>query len=324
MLKALVCFSLIVSGCSTSRDKNLLGNLPNSKIVSLETYKPEDHSSLTSVFYLSRTPLEYQECLDRNKKLGYEFYDLTYLSEGYKVKAILALPQKSGTTKIPLVVAVRGGRLDYGRWTACNLRQVANLFGGQGQRAVLAVQLREAAGGEGRDEFGGAEVQDVLVALEIGKSLPQVDAKNVFLTGWSRGGMEVLLALRSGAKVNAAISVAGISDMEDVLKRSPEFRTDLLKIIPEFKDKEDEIVISRSALRWAQEISAPLLIIHGSADTEVPVYQSRRLAKKLKNLGKAYRYVEYPKEGHLLEGVFWKISREFERWITEHSLTSTP
>jgi len=52
-----------------------------------------------------------------------------------------------------------------------------------------------------REEFGGAEIHDVLNLIPLAKSLGYVDMDNVFILGVSRGGMETYLALKNGIPV---------------------------------------------------------------------------------------------------------------------------
>ena len=53
-----------------------------------------------------------------------------------------------------------------------------------------------------------------------------------------------------------------------------------------------------SPLRFPEQFSSPILIMHGKLDLRVPVSQSRSMADKLKSAGKAHRYVEQPLGDH--------------------------
>jgi len=46
------------------------------------------------------------------------------------------------------------------------------------------------------------------------------------------------------------------------------------------------------------QIKAPLLILHGEEDPQVPPQESMELVAALKKAGKAYSYMTYPQEGH--------------------------
>lgn len=60
--------------------------------------------------------------------------------------------------------------------------------------------------------------------------------------------------------------------------------------------KLDEI----SPLRHAEQITVPLMLIHGRDDTTVPYDQSSDLVKALKHLGRPAEFVTLVKEDHYL------------------------
>jgi dipeptidyl aminopeptidase/acylaminoacyl peptidase len=57
---------------------------------------------------------------------------------------------------------------------------------------ILASQYRGNNGGEGHEELGGSDLDDVSNLLETAKSRPYADTTNVFMCGVSRGGMMTL------------------------------------------------------------------------------------------------------------------------------------
>jgi dipeptidyl aminopeptidase/acylaminoacyl peptidase len=59
----------------------------------------------------------------------------------------------------------------------------------------------------------------------------------------------------------------------------------------------------RSPLSHVDLLRAPLLLTHGSNDWRVPVGESRAFAEKARALGKPVTYVEFPGQGHHIEGV---------------------
>ena len=61
--------------------------------------------------------------------------------------------------------------------------------------------LRQSDGSEGRDEMGGADVDDLMDVLPLARSLAYVDTNNLFMYGESRGGMMTYQAVRRGFPV---------------------------------------------------------------------------------------------------------------------------
>ena len=55
-----------------------------------------------------------------------------------------------------------------------------------------------------------------------------------------------------------------------------------------------------SPRRFASHADAPILLMHGTDDTRVPIEQSRKMAEALKSAGKPYEYVELQNEDHFL------------------------
>ena len=53
-----------------------------------------------------------------------------------------------------------------------------------------------------------------------------------------------------------------------------------------------------SPLHRAENIQAPLLVVHGELDTNVPVGEARRIVTALQRLGRPVQYLELPGEGH--------------------------
>ena len=65
-----------------------------------------------------------------------------------------------------------------------------------------------------------------------------------------------------------------------------------------------------SAISYARKGGAPMLLIHGTADTLVPPSQSRRLAAKLKRAGAVVNLEEIEEGGHFLEGAHEQAAHE--------------
>ncbi len=69
----------------------------------------------------------------------------------------------------------------------------------------------------------------------------------------------------------------------------------------------------RSAIEFAQDTTAKLLILHGTNDPRCPVSQSRLFVEKLRSLGRRegedYAYVEWDDEGHSSVDIAAKIRR---------------
>ncbi len=146
---------------------------------------------------------------------GYE--ELTYLSEGLKIKAYLYRPRGQGP--FPAVIYSHGSRTraelqEPGRykWLAYRLARQGYL--------VLVAERRGYGGSEGQGVIGGeglntvrwglpGEIKDVLAAVAFLAERPDTDANRIALVGKSLGGLVSLLAAAEQPRIRAVVSLAG-------------------------------------------------------------------------------------------------------------------
>jgi dipeptidyl aminopeptidase/acylaminoacyl peptidase len=230
---------------------------------------------------------------------SFEFEKLKYMSDGLRVIAYLYRPARVSGRKMPAIVFNRGDviRGDI----APELVSFFHRLAAEGF-VVLAPMYRQSDGGEGRDEVGGADVNDLMNVVPLAKSLGFVDMNNLFLYGESRGGMMTYLAVKKNFPANAAAVYGAFTDLEALIKFRPEvYRPQVLKQLwPDYDARKDEILRSRSAVYWPEMLGAPLLIMHGGADWSVNPSQSLTIAQKLQGLGRTYELVIYAGDGHHL------------------------
>jgi dipeptidyl aminopeptidase/acylaminoacyl peptidase len=74
-------------------------------------------------------------------------------------------------------------------------------------------------------------------------------------------------------------------------------------IFPDLNElNRDGIIERRSAMRWADRIRTPVLIMHGTADQDMPVEHSERMAAKLSRLGLTHRLLLFEGQPHRIGG----------------------
>ncbi|MFL6236222.1 MAG: alpha/beta hydrolase family protein [Thermoanaerobaculia bacterium] len=249
---------------------------------------------------------------------GFECQRLTYLSDGLRVTAYLWKPKDTAGRKLPLILFNRGGNRDFGELSPWEQEgfysYVSNGF------VVLGSQYRGVDGGEGREEFGGADVHDVLNLLPLARSLGYVDMSNVFLLGESRGGMETYLALKAGIPVRAAAVVSGEADLVAGSRDRPEMIYAVYRqLIPGFSRNGPALLRERSAVDWPERINVPILILHGTADWRTnPKDQALAVAEKLKALGKTCELVMYAGDSHGLPFHWRDRDRRIVEWFRRY------
>jgi dipeptidyl aminopeptidase/acylaminoacyl peptidase len=221
---------------------------------------------------------------------------IRYVSDGLSIVGFIVKPRSTGDTRYPVIVYNRGGFRDIGKIDTWNLLDFYG-FASQGF-VVLASQYRGSDGGEGRDEVGGADVADVMVLPRLAASLPYADSSNMFLYGLSRGGMMSFLALRRGFPARAIAVVGAVFDVEAFQQRAPKLVASALALNPDYPSKGVALLRERSVMNWSDQISAPLLIIHGAMDEEVPAAEALTFATKLAQQGKRYQLIVYADDNH--------------------------
>jgi len=186
---------------------------------------------------------------------------------------------------------------------------------------VVASQYRGNGGGEGKEEFGGADVDDVLNLVPLLESLPRADATRIGMYGWSRGGMMTYIALTKTDRIAAAIVGAGMADAYDTINRRPEMESDVIaQLVPDYEQNKDAALTARSAVRWADRLPAktPLLILHGSADGRVDPGQALAMASALQANKRPYRLVLFEGGQHSLIEHRVEVDRLAREWLDHY------
>ncbi len=224
---------------------------------------------------------------------------ILYDSDGLKVSGLMALPKDLSAGGHPLLIYNRGGSREYGKLTVLSAMRSMVPFARRGF-IVFASNYRGNDGGEGREEFGGQDLNDVLNLLSIGREHIAFDGKNAFMIGHSRGGMMTMMASKQGAELNAAIAIASVSSAHTLAKEQPMIERVLVPLIPDYASDPAAALRRRSPIDWPQDIAAPLLLLHGDADKDVSVDASIALHEALQRSGKVSELVVYPAGNHAL------------------------
>lgn len=168
--------------------------------------------------------------------------------------------------------------------------------------APVIVFNRGSNGWAGRDELGGAELHDLMNIVPRLARIPGADASRLFLAGESRGGAMVYMALRDGFPTRAAAVWGAFTDLEELLAPGSPQAQYAPQIWPDIDTRREQIIATRSALRFAARIDVPVLIMHGGADQDIPPSQSRRMDAELTRLGKPHELIVYDGRQHVIGG----------------------
>jgi dipeptidyl aminopeptidase/acylaminoacyl peptidase len=262
--------------------------------------------------------LEEREPEIREILAGVELRSITYRSDGLRVKGYLALP-RAGDEKLPVVIFNRGGNRTFGELNDARAALFLGKLASWGYVA-LASQYRGNGGGEGVEEFGGAEVNDVLALIPLAESLPRADASRIGMNGWSRGGMMTYLALARTDRIAAAIVGAGLADSVSGLEERPEMEQVYAELVPRWEETKEEALRARSAVLWPEELHAetPILLLHGTADWRVDPTQALRMATALYEAKRPFRLVLFEGGDHGLSEHRAEVDRLARDWLDRY------
>ncbi len=240
---------------------------------------------------------------------------ITYLSDGLKVKGYLAYPPNTlKGSRIPLVIWNRGG---YGENGAIDSFTARGMFGqiASWGYAVLASQYRGNAGGEGKDEMGGSDVNDIINLFPVAEELRFIDTSRVGVEGWSRGGMMTYLLLKAKPVFKCAVLSGAISNLSSLAESTGSLK-DYKKILG---TETDTKLRERSAINFTVKLpDIPYLLIHGSADETVPVEQTIELARKFSAEKKKFRLVIFEEGDHFLKNHRDEVDLLSKMWFERY------
>ena len=259
------------------------------------------------------------------------FGDAEYFTfESHDGLEIGALLYDSGERPSPLVVNPHGGprAADYrafGMYTQFLLSR---------GYSVLQVNYRGSTG-RGRefverlyDDWGGGEQEDIAEAVRQVTAKDWVDEDRVVVFGGSYGGYSAYWQMVDHPELYAAgIAWIGVTDLEDMHANTmPHYRTELMEKYLGTPEENPELYRERSPVTHAENLAAPLLMVHGVNDRRVPVSQARIFRDALEEAGYEeaetptaspeggeaaddadYEYVELGEEGHASSDIDQKI-----------------
>jgi len=148
-------------------------------------------------------------------------------------------------------------------------------------------------------DWGGGDLKDVIASIDALAKEGAIDAKRVGIMGGSYGGYLTLRAITATPeRFQAAVEMYGMADLEEDYRLTADrfggwYRTEMGDPVAN-----KALYRDRSPIHFLDRVRAPLLVLQGANDTNVPRAESDALVETLRKRGVAVEYVVYPNEGH--------------------------
>ncbi|MGQ9588242.1 MAG: alpha/beta hydrolase family protein, partial [Thermoplasmata archaeon] len=234
--------------------------------------------------------------------------------DGRRIPALLFLP-RDRSRKAGIVMPHGGPEAQsLNEWDQLTQMLVAKGF------AVIQPNYRGSTG-YGREflhlhdhDLGGGDFLDTVYAGKFLLESGLAAQDRLGYWGASYSGFTCMLALGKFPEMwAAAVSIVGFFDWETEMATERGYLKAYDRIKMGDPKKNPAFFKDRSPINFLTNIRAPLLMTASARDVRCPPTESRAIVEKLRRLGKAFEYHEYPDEGH------WPRKRRNLRDLYERS-----
>ena len=244
-------------------------------------------------------------------ELGYIYTMDIEARDGLEIPVLLTIPPGiERPENLPAIMMPHGGPFSHDR---VGFHYEAQYFANRGY-LVMQPNFRGSSGFgrefslAGRGEWGG-KMQDDLTDVVLGLSKSGViDPDRVCIMGGSYGGYA---ALAGGAfnpdLYQCVVAIAPVSDLPRMLNEEESGRGGGHWVVDYWDSQingrgedRDDIAAQISPVNFAENFTAPVLLVHGDDDTVVPIRQSRVMETALERADKEVELVRLREDDHYL------------------------
>lgn len=240
-------------------------------------------------------------------------------SRGDSIQGFYYLPANfDATKKYPLIVYYYGGCTPSNKLLEINYPY--QVFASLGY--VVYVVQPSGALGFGQEfaarhtgTWGDMSSDDIIEGTQqFCKEHTYIDTKKIGCIGASYGGFMTQYLQTKTNLFAAAISHAGISNIASYWGGGYwGYTYGEVAQYGSFPWNNPDLYVKHSPLFNADKINTPLLLIHGTVDTNVPPFESQQLYTALRILGKEVEYIQVNGENHVITD--WKKRHEWQNAI---------
>ncbi len=125
------------------------------------------------------------------------------------------------------------------------------------------------------------------------------DPKRIAVMGASYGGYMTLSCIANYPDLwAAAVDTVGMSDLETFLENTAEYRRSHRESEYGTLEHDRDTLRRVSPIHKVDQISTPLMVIHGANDPRVPITEAEQIVKSLRDRGVPVKFLRYGDEGH--------------------------
>lgn len=250
-------------------------------------------------------------------------------SEGTSIKGTICYPpQFDQTKKYPLIVYYYGGTTPTQR--VMESPYAAQLFASRGY--VVYVVQPSGTIGFGQEfsarhvnAWGKRTANDIIEGTKkLCETHSFINDHKIGCLGASYGGFMTMYLQTQTDMFAAAISHAGISNVTSYWGEGYwGFGYNGVAAADSYPWNNPELFTKQGALFNADKINTPLLLLHGTVDTNVPIGESIQMFNALKILGKEVEFIQVQGENHFVSDynkrVLWhnSIMAWFAKWLQD-------
>jgi len=222
----------------------------------------------------------------------------TTADDGHPLRSWLVLPD-DGQEKHPLLLWVHGGPMM--SWNSWSWRWNPWLMAARGYAVLLPDPALSTGYGQefilrGYREWGDRPFRDLMAATDEAIRRPDIDETRTGMMGGSYGGYMANWIAGHTDRFDAIVSHAGLWVLDQM------FGTTDMPMFwrPQFGDplSSPEMYERNSPHRHLDEVSTPMLVIHGDKDYRVPIGEALRLWWDLNRTAKDAKFLYFPDENH--------------------------
>ncbi|MDH6431647.1 dipeptidyl aminopeptidase/acylaminoacyl peptidase [Streptomyces sp. SAI-144] len=224
----------------------------------------------------------------------------TTADDGFALRAWLILPEGAGPDHpSPLLVEAHGG--PQSSWSGWPGQWNPWPFVARGYAVLLPDPALSTGYGQqmqarGRGQYGGRPYRDVIALTDAALARADLDAGRTALAGWSFGGYLAGRAATLTDRFRAVVTHAGMWNME-VFQSDTDMHTYFRKIYGDPRTRRERYEADSPHLD-VENLTTPMLIVHGGKDYRVPVGQSLALHHDLQRQGVPAKFLYFPDESH--------------------------